>query len=121
MNANMEKMIHFKSNAIHNSVENGFKNTSQSKYSAESTFGIYISSFIVNIGGKKVPNCALAEVMIIGAQKNSIEPSNTSLTAPSPSKIVPFDRILGDPNFMSFQQKNYCCKIEFSFHPFKNH
>ena len=100
----MEKITHFENTAIHISVDNGPKNTSQSRDSAKSTFGIYIPSFIVPIGDKKVPNCALSGNMNTVDHKESIEPSNTSLIAPLPSSMEPFDKTLGEPNFISLSK-----------------
>ena len=106
----MEKMIHFKNTAIHISLDNGPKNTSQSRDSAKSTFGMYIASFLAYIGGKKVPNCALSGNIIAVTHKQSIEPSNTSLIAPLPSSMEPFDKTLGEPNFISFLINNFAVK-----------
>ena len=87
-------MMHFRLIAIHNSVEKGPKNTFQSRYSFESMIGIYIASCLTYIGGKNVPNCARSGNMMTAVQRKSTEPSNTSLIAPSPSTIDPFDNTL---------------------------
>ena len=62
-------MIHFIASAIHILVENGPQNTSQSRDSANSTMGIYIASFAIAIGGKKVPYSALSGNIVIDAHK----------------------------------------------------
>ena len=97
--------------AIHNSVENGPKNTFQSRYSFESMIGIYIASCPSYIGGKNVPNCDLSGNMMILPQRISTVPSNMSLKAPSPSKIYPFDNTLGDPTFISFLKNTFALKL----------